>query len=97
MNLEDIGEDDTALLCITNLTLGQQPHQPIIGSWFFPNQSRVHSVSKQWDFYRTRAQMVVRLNRRRGGEEGIYCCEIPDSTKVTQSVYIGVYTATTGE
>ena len=37
------------------------------------------------------------MNRRRGGEEGIYRCEIPDAMNVTQNVYIGVYTISTGE
>ena len=97
MTLENIGENDTALLCITDLTLGQQPNQPIIGSWFFPNGTKVHSNKTEWDFYRTRGQMVVRMNRGRGGEDGIYYCEIPDSTNVMQIIYIGVYTATTGE
>ena len=41
--------------------------------------------------------MVVRLHRRRDGEEGIYRCEIPDSMNVTQTIYIGVYSASTGE
>ena len=40
---------------------------------------------------------MVSLNRRRGGEEGIYSCVIPDSTNVTQTIYIGVYTAQSGE
>ena len=40
---------------------------------------------------------MVHLNRRRGGAEGIYRCEIPDSMNVTQTVYIGVYTASSGE
>ena len=39
--------------------------------------------------------MMVQLNRRRGGEDGIYRCEIPDSMNVTQTIYIGVYTADT--
>ena len=41
--------------------------------------------------------MVVRLNRRRGGEDGIYRCEITDSMNVDQTIYIGVYTGSTGE
>ena len=40
---------------------------------------------------------MVRLNRIRGGEDGIYSCEIPNSMNVTQTIYIGVYTASTGE
>ena len=92
VNLEDIGDRDTALLCKTNLTAGCR--HSFTGNWFFPNATRVLSDG---DIYRTRGQMVVRLHRRRGGEEGIYHCEIPDSVNVIQSIYIGVYTASTGE
>ena len=70
------------------------------GNWFFPSGDRVTSATAngtQWDFYRTRGASVVRLNHRRGGAEGIYHCEIPDTLNVTQTIYIGVYTATTGE
>ena len=35
--------------------------------------------------------------RMRGGEDGIYHCEIPDAFDIIQMVYIGVYTANTGE
>ena len=40
---------------------------------------------------------MVRLQRRRGGVNGIYRCEIPDAMNVNQSLYIGVYTNSTGE
>ena len=49
---------------------------------------------------------MVRLHRRRGRadedeEEGIYRCEIPvpqsDAENVTQTIFIGVYTASTGK
>ena len=101
VTLEDIGEDDTGLLCKTNLTACcQSAHNNENGSangnWFFPNGTRVPS-SGTMDFYSTRGQMVVQLNRRRGGVEGIYHCEIPDSMNVMQTIYIGVYTASTGE
>ena len=95
MTLEDIGQGVNALLCITNLnacclhTYG--------GNLFFPNATKVPSGGNQSDFFRTRGQMVVRLNRNKGEEEGIYRCEIPDSTNALQIIYIGVYTATTGE
>ena len=99
VKLEDIGEGDGALLCMTNITACCPPPNTGNGSsrgnWFLPNATRVPSQGSQWDFYRTRGQMVVKLNRRRGGEEGIYRCEIPDSMNVTQSIYIGVYTANT--
>ena len=102
VTLEDIGENDDALLCRTDLPNCCRPHHTgevgsVIGHWFFPNGTQVPSSGKQWDFHRTRGWSVVRLNRRRGGEDGIYRCEIPDTANVTQSIYIGVYTASTGE
>ena len=97
MTLEDIGEHNKdALLCTTELTACcNQPHTA--GNWFFPNRTRVPNSGRQWDFHRTRDSMVVHMHRRRGGVNGIYRCEIPDSINVTQSIYIGVYTAGTGE
>ena len=46
----------------------------------------------QWDLYSTRGEMLVRMHRRKGGEDGIYRCEIPDAMGVNQTIYIGVYT-----
>ena len=101
MTLEDIGTGDGALLCRTNLTACCRPPYTGAGSatgnWFFPNGSRVPSTDTQWDFYRTRGQMELALQRRRGGVDGIYSCEILDLMNVTQTIYIGVYTAGTGE
>ena len=100
MTLEDIGEWDDALLCLTN-----QPaccKRPFtgemgraLGSWFFPNGTRV--PSRHWDFFRARGQMIVHMHRRRGGVSGIYRCEILDAMNNTQTIYIGVYPASTGE
>ena len=100
--LEDIGEGDDALLCITNRTACCRPPytgemMPTLGNWYFPNGTRVPTLGVGWDFYKDRGQMVVGMHRRRGGEEGIYRCEIPDTMNVTQTIYIGVYSANTGE
>ena len=104
VTLEDIGENDTALLCITNLTACCQrndtgKNETTLGNWFFPNGTIVPSnkSNRSWDFYMDRGEMVVHLNRREGREDGIYRCEILDSTKITQTIYIGVYNASTGE
>ena len=98
--LEDIGEGDDVLLCITNQTACCVPPYTgshVKGHWYFPNGTRVPSSGNQWDFHRTRGQMVVLLHHRRGGVEGIYRCEIPDTLGFTQTLYIGVYSASTGE
>ena len=98
MTLEDIGQGHNALLCITNLSACcWKPYGPGKGNWFFPNGTRVASDGDQWDIVRNTIQSVVHLNHRGGGVDGIYRCEIPDSMNVTQTIYIGVYTATTGE
>ena len=102
MTLEDIGEGDDALLCLTDKPGCCRPPytgsgQRAIGNWFFPNETRVPSSGNQSDFHRTRDQMVVLLQRRRGGEDGVYRCEIPDELNVTQTIYIGVYSARAGE
>ena len=97
MALEDIGEgNDTALLCMTNFTACCK-HPYTGGSWFYPNGSEVLSNGTNEDFYRTRGQIVVRLHHRRGEVAGIYHCVIPISMNVTQTIYIGVYRANTGE
>ena len=108
MTLEKICEDDDALFCITNQTACcQHPYTDgqmlVLGNWFFPNGTRVpnHIVNESlnliWNFHRSRGQMVVGLNRRGGGVNGIYHCKIPDAMNVTQTLYIGVYTASTGK
>ena len=101
MILEDI---DNVLLCVTNQTACCSSHYTggrALGNWYFPNGTEVPSetanAKEQWDFYTTRGQMVVHMQRRRGGVEGIYHCEIPDTMNVTQTIYIGVYSASTGE
>ena len=75
----------------------QSPGGDILGDWYYPNDTGVANFGLEWEFYRTRGQSVVGLNRRRGGVDGIYHCMIPDTAGVDQTIYIGVYTATSGE
>ena len=96
MTLEDIGEGDDALLCMTDLTACCH-NESALGNWFFPNGTGVPDNGVQWNFFRSRDQSVVHLNRRRAGVTGIYRCKIPDAANVTQTITIGVYTAETGE
>ena len=102
MTLEEIGDGDDALLCMTNYTACcRRPYTgemgTALGNWFFPNRTRVPSKDVQWDLFRTRDHMMVRMNRRRSGEEGIYHCHIPDAMDVIKTMYIGVYSASSGE
>ena len=103
MSLGDIGEGVNALLCVTDLTACCRPpytdsiRQYAVGNWFFPNGTRAPSSGLQWNFHRTRGHMKIALHRREGGEEGIYHCLMPDAMNVTQTIYIGFYTASTGE
>ena len=97
MTLENIGEGAYALVCVTNQTACCRPENgSVLGNWFFPNGTRVLSSGKGWDFHRTRGHMMVRMQRRRGGAEGVYRCEIPDTFGFIQTLYIGVYSANTG-
>ena len=99
MTLEGIGEGDGALLCVTDQPACCRPpyYNGAVGNWYFPNETRVPSSGSQWNFHRTRGRMVLPLHRRRGGESGIYRCEIPDAMNNTQTMYIGVYSAVAGE
>ena len=101
VSLEDIGEGDNALLCLTDqpACCRQSYSSNAIGNWFFPNGTRVASSHMQWGFHRTRGPSVVLMHRRRGGVlvDGIYRCDIPDTAGVIQKLYIGVYNVSTGE
>ena len=107
MTLEDIGEGNDGLLCVTDLTTccrrdDTPAGMEALGEWFFPNESALpntipflNGLANPWDFYRNRDVSVVRMNRRRGGVNGIYRCEIPVSvvpSVVNENIYIGVYT-----
>ena len=46
--------------------------------------------------YVTRGDGVVYFNRRRGGQSGMWRCDIPDSNGVQQSIYIYLGTSVTG-
>ena len=104
MTLEEIGEDNGALFCISNLTTCcRGENGSVLGQWFFPNETKVpnefisETSQPKWDFFRDRGQMTILMHRRGGGVDGIYHCEIPDAMNVTQTIYIGVYNTSTGE
>ena len=105
VNIRDIGTDSAALLCTTTRpgccfsTDGSQ--------WYFPNGSAVQRSETQ-PYYRTRTFSyvdgrpasggTVRLHRNPGATTtGIFRCDILDGSGDLHSIYVGIYTATTGE
>ena len=92
VNLEDIGEEDCALICYTNSSDCCVP--PVkAGEWYFPNGSAVRIKGDMKDFYRSREGMTVRLNRRNNamGPTGIYYCDIPGSNGINMTLCVGAY------
>ena len=99
VNITDIGTGSAALICTTT-----NPRCCIStdGShWYFPDGSTVQRTSTT--YYRTRTISnvgggTVHLNRNSGATTtGVFHCEIPDASGDLQSLYVGIYTATTGE
>ena len=98
VTITDIGTDDTALVCTTTRSgccLSTDGSQ-----WYFPNGSAVQR-SESLPYYRTRTFLgsgTVLLHRNPGATTtGIFHCDILDASGDLQSIYVGIYTATTGE
>ena len=99
VNITDIGTDSAALICTTTRpgcclsTDGSH--------WYFPDGSAVQRTGTT--YYRTRTISAVgggtvRLHRNSGATlTGVFHCDIPDGSGNLQSLYVGIYTATTGE
>ena len=69
------------------------------GSWYFPNGNEVQRP-ESLPYYRTRSQSpgTILLHRNSGATTtGIFSCTIPDASGDLQSIYVGIYTTTTGE
>ena len=91
INIMDIGEHDSALICQTNL----RPCCKIsrAGEWYYPNGTAVPIEGRQQDFYRNRDDNgTVRLNRRNNANYpvGVYRCEIPGVTNTMQTLHVGL-------
>ena len=100
VNITDIGTGSAALICTTTRpgcclsTDGSH--------WYFPDGSTVQRT-ETLPYYRTRTISqgsggTVRLHRNPGATTtGVFHCDIPDASGDLQSIYVGIYTATTGE
>ena len=101
VTITDIGTGSAALFCsTTNLACCFSTD----GShWYFPDGSAVQR-SESLPYYRTRTSFsnsgirTVHLNRNPWATTtGVFHCDIPDGSGDLQSIYVGIYTATTGE
>ena len=107
VNITDIGTDSAALLCTTTY----RPccfSRPLPGThWYFPDGSRIENTNTL-PYYRTRIDGNPTFTPRRpgtvllhrnpeGATTGIFRCDILDANGIFQSLYVGIYTNTTGE
>ena len=94
MNLDGISEDSGALMCYTDkrdcCREEDSTSQMRLGEWYYPNGSVVRQDSS---FYKNRGLSVVHLHRRMNAimPTGVFHCEVPDSSGVDHSIYVGVY------
>ena len=103
VTITDIGTDSAALYCTTTYLPCCFSGPPPGTHWYFPNGSQVERFSTL-PYYRSRidAQLsppgAVLLHRNPGATTtGVFHCEIRDATGIFQSIYVGIYTTTTGE
>jgi len=94
----DIGTGTAALVCTTTYTpcctSDNQDSQ-----WYFPNGIQVPN-NPALPYQRTRGSFPGRVILNRNSEStttGIFHCDIPDASGVTQSLYVGIYDMNTGE
>ena len=65
--VNDIGEGDNALLCVTvNPDCCKPPNGPLQGEFYYPNNNLVNNQAAGDSLYRNRGLQVIRLNRRSG-------------------------------
>ena len=88
--LLEVGENENALLCKTDLVTccGTQPYR--FGEFHYPSGETVSVKKAERGFYRNRGAQVVRLNRREGvnSPTGKFRCAIPDASGTIQNLYI---------
>ena len=93
--LVNIGEgQNDSLHCVTDNSDCCNNGQ---GNWYNVTGGEVQQgPDGDSNLYVTRGNGVVYLNRRKGGQSGMWGCDIPDSNGVQQSIYIYLGTSATG-
>ena len=104
VTITDIGTGSAALLCTTTYYFCCFSGPPPGTHWYFPNGSQVERFNTL-PYYRSRIDGnrspelgTVLLHRNHGATTtGVFRCETRNARGVFQSLYVGIYTATTGE
>ena len=106
VTITDIGTGGAALLCTTTYRPCCFSVPPPGNHWYFPNGSQIDRFNTT-PYYRSRGDAsldnpgrigAVILHRNpEGTTTGVFRCEILSFTRAFQSIYVGIYTTTTGE
>ena len=91
--LEDIGEGDNALQCVSNNTRCCGASSTFRGEFYYPNGAMVPIQNVGHSIYRNRGASFIRLNQRGNAVNpplGRYRCDIIDDTEAKQSLYINI-------
>ena len=92
--ITDIGQESTALMCVTDREGCCQTVRA--GEWHYPDNTQVPNLSAGLDFYRNRGPQAVRLNRRNNAlsPTGKYYCRIPDASGTLQTLVANIISKT---
>ena len=91
--LEDIGEEDNALWCVSNYTRCCDSSSSFRGEFHYPDGSMVPVAANQQSLYRNRNSNYIRLNQRSSATNpplGRYRCEILDDSGSVQWLFINI-------
>ena len=105
VNLNDIGLNDNALFCYTNLSTccrgDDNPNGGSQGSWMFPEGNDVGSSSfadnNEFSSHRSEHAILLYRGINAAGPTGIFTCVIPDGNNAPQQVYFGIYNIDEGK
>ena len=99
VNIEEIGEGSSALLCLTDNIQCCWPPWRKWSHWYFPNGSYVGHYGAFDSLYRNRGPSVVHLHRRNNATmpNGVFHCTIPDINGIYQNIYVGIYSLENGK
>ena len=93
--MDDIGEDLESVICFTNQEACCNSEDS--NQWYFPDDSVVSSEAS--GVYGSKGLGTLSLNRMNGAgiSNGLFRCVVLDMEGDNQTLYLGVYSNTTGK